>query len=208
MTDKESERPIDACEQDNIKDGIAVGEEDACVTKTDTPEEYKPEGRFERALYAVSRDDGLASILRILSYTAVMGALYAFIYRAVVLLGEKRYIDLAIFLSCLAVSFAAVTVVRRLINAKRPYELLPFYKEAPKKKKGCSFPSRHTFSIFAIGTALCYFDLVTGLILIAVGVIMAICRILLGYHFIRDTVAGALIGALSGGLAVLFLAIF
>ena len=49
------------------------------------------------------------------------------------------------------VPFIAVTLLRRLINAKRPYELLPFYETPPKNKIGKSFPSRHVFSIFVIG---------------------------------------------------------
>ena len=173
----------------------------------DTSEEYTPKSRFEKALLAVYRDDGLGAILKIASYTAVLATLYAFFYRAVLLFADRKYTELALLLCCLAVSFVTVTVARKFIDAKRPYELLPFYKEAPRKKKGRSFPSRHTFSIFAIGTALCYFDLVLGLILVALGVLLAVCRVLLGYHFIRDTVAGALIGAVSGGLTVLFLSL-
>ena len=170
-------------------------------------EEYMPESRFERALLSVYRDEGLTSILKILSYVAVVATLYAFFYRVVVLAGDGKYIQLALLTGCLAIAFVTVTVARRCIGAKRPYELWPFYKEAPKKKKACSVPSRHTFSIFAIGTALCYFSITVGVILVALGVLLAFCRVLLGYHFIRDTVAGALIGALSGGLTILFLAL-
>jgi len=184
-----------------------LGQEDAQKGDLPNEEEYIPKSRFERVLLSVYRDEGLASILRLLSYTAVIATLYAFFYRIVVLIADKKYIELALLAGCLAISFVTVTVVRRFIDAKRPYELLPFYKEAPRSKKGRSFPSRHTFSIFAIGTALCYFSLAVGLILVALGILLAACRILLGYHFIRDTVAGALIGAVSGGLTVLFLAL-
>ncbi len=171
-------------------------------------EEYIPSSRFERTLLSVYRDEGLTSILKLLCYTAVIATVYALFYRIAVLFAEKKYIDLALLCACLAGSFLVVTLARRFIDAKRPYELFPFYKEAPKAKKGRSFPSRHTFSIFAIGTALCYFGAAVGIIILALGVLLAVCRVLLGYHFIRDTVAGAVIGTISGGLAILFLAIF
>ena len=171
-------------------------------------EEYVPSSRFEKTLLSVYRDEGLTSILKLLCYTAVVATVYALFYRIAVLFAEKKYIDLALLCACLGGAFLVVTLARRFIDAKRPYELFSFYKEAPKSKKGRSFPSRHTFSIFAIGTALCYFGAAVGIIVLALGVLLAVCRVLLGYHFIRDTVAGAVIGAVSGGLAILFLAIF
>ena len=48
------------------------------------------------------------------------------------------------------VTFAAVTIFRKLCNAKRPYEVWDVKPLIPKETKGNSFPSRHVFSIYII----------------------------------------------------------
>ncbi len=105
----------------------------------------------------------------------------------------------------LIVPLVIVSLVRHLINAPRPYELYSFYELAPKSKKGGSFPSRHAFSVFAIGTALCFVHPVLGAVLLALGVLLCVMRVLLGIHFIRDVVAGALTGALSSVIGMLII---
>ena len=98
----------------------------------------------------------------------------------------------------LAIPFLAVTAIRRLINAPRPYELYSFYGEAPKNKKGASFPSRHAHSAFAIGTLLVFFSPYFGAALLFLSLAMCTSRVLLGIHFIRDVACGAAIGVLAG----------
>ena len=50
-----------------------------------------------------------------------------------------------------AVSFIAVSLLRALLNAPRPYEVFALPPVIAKDTKGKSFPSRHAFSIFVIG---------------------------------------------------------
>jgi membrane-associated phospholipid phosphatase len=76
-------------------------------------------------------------------------------------------------------------------------ELYDFYKVSPKKKGGMSFPSRHAYSAFAIGTALCFESPLLGGILLLFSVLMCFARVLLGIHFLRDVLTGALVGTLS-----------
>jgi membrane-associated phospholipid phosphatase len=95
-------------------------------------------------------------------------------------------------------SFIAVTVVRRIINAPRPYELIPVFDRYPKSKKGKSFPSRHVFSIFLISAVIAFDCLWAGIVLGFLGIILACCRVLTGIHFVRDAVAGAISGVLCG----------
>lgn len=97
--------------------------------------------------------------------------------------------------------FVIVTLLRRRFNAKRPYEIydlssLPGFVE--KRKSGRSFPSRHVFSAFVIGTTLSFTVPPVGIVLCVFGVGLGACRVLLGIHFIRDVIAGALIGIVSG----------
>ena len=101
--------------------------------------------------------------------------------------------------------FVLVSLMRRFINAPRPYELLEFYKRKPKGKAGKSFPSRHVFSVFIIATVLIPTDPLLSAALFAAGALLAFLRVALGIHFVRDVVAGALIGAATGGIGLLVL---
>ena len=104
-----------------------------------------------------------------------------------------------------AVPFVIVSITRRIINAPRPYELYDFYEVKPKGKAGQSFPSRHVFSAFIIASlAICtspWLSLAAALL----GTALAVSRVLLGMHFIRDVLAGALIGIICGTLGILIL---
>lgn len=107
-----------------------------------------------------------------------------------------------------AIPFVIVSVLRALLNSKRPYEVYDFSKMTEKTvgiKRGSSFPSRHVFSAFVIGALI--FPMSVGLSVAAIllGVLIALCRVLLGVHFIKDVVVGAAVGIISGVLGILIL---
>ena len=108
-------------------------------------------------------------------------------------------------LLCAAIPFFLVTAARKIINAPRPYELYGFYEMRPKDKEGQSLPSRHVFSAFVIATLSYLVSTPLAIALAALGVCLAVCRVLLGLHFIRDVVCGALIGILSGIIGILII---
>lgn len=99
-----------------------------------------------------------------------------------------------------AISFAAVSLFRKAINAPRPYEVFGMPPVIDKKTKGKSFPSRHTFSIFVIGmTFLSTCPLPwAGWLILVLGVCLGTIRVLAGVHFPRDVIAGALAGIACG----------
>ena len=123
-------------------------------------------------------------------------AVIAFLYLSVTAVLESVYALLELF-SVLGIPFLILTAVRKRINAPRPYELYDFYVTPPKAKHGCSFPSRHAHSAFAIGVALCYSSPILGALLLILGALMCTARVLLGMHFTRDVLAGAIVGVLS-----------
>ena len=104
------------------------------------------------------------------------------------------------FVAITAVPFALVSFFRRAFNAPRPAEVYSFDETFvyANRKRGRSFPSRHVFSAFVIGTALCFLAPVFGILICTFGLVLGVCRALLGIHFVRDVVAGALIGICSG----------
>ena len=119
--------------------------------------------------------------------------------------------DALVLLTVSAVPFVAVSIMRRLIGAKRPYEVydLASLGITPKREgEGDSLPSRHTFSAFLIGALLLLPSPALGSAVLALGVYIAAARVLLGFHFIRDVILGAVLGAVMGAVGVLCIALF
>ena len=102
---------------------------------------------YERLLLSVYASRPLTEVLKMISHIAVLFSVFVYGVRVatVDLWGAVRFIVLT------AIPCLAVTLLRRLIDAPRPYELIAFYAPAPpKKKKDKGFPSRHVFSLFLI----------------------------------------------------------
>ena len=78
-------------------------------------------------------------------------------------------------------------------------------EKKPKNKKGRSFPSRHVFSIVLIGFIYTTLSLRIGIGIIASALVLAVLRVLLGIHFIRDVLAGAVMGTVAGVIGLLVL---
>ncbi|MCD7922886.1 MAG: phosphatase PAP2 family protein [Clostridiales bacterium] len=92
------------------------------------------------------------------------------------------------------ISFLIVTIFRKTCNTRRPYEVWEAPPLIQKGTNGNSFPSRHVFSVFMIAMATAYICLPAAIIMMTAGVFLAAARVLIRVHFVRDVVAGALIG--------------
>ena len=103
------------------------------------------------------------------------------------------------------VFFVLITMVRKKINAQRPYELYGFKPVIKKDTKGLSFPSRHVFSIFIIGGSIWVINKILGTIILIMGVLLAIIRVICGVHFPKDVIAGAVIGFVCSMAMFIFL---
>lgn len=122
----------------------------------------------------------------------------AFIYLLFQLILEHRYEELVRIVLVTGISFVLVSVVRHFINAERPYTKYDFKPLINKEKTGDSMPSRHVFSAFVIGMAYLYINTALGVVVLIMGATIAVTRVLIGVHFPRDVIAGAVIGVLSG----------
>ncbi|WP_244834730.1 phosphatase PAP2 family protein [Clostridium sp. BJN0001] len=110
------------------------------------------------------------------------------------------------FIKCIiipAFSFIILTVFRKAINAKRPYEVFNIDPIIKRDKKGSSFPSRHVFSVFIIALMHYYIFKPIGIFLFIVGTLLALMRVLGGVHFLKDVFFGALIGILFGYIGLI-----
>lgn len=112
------------------------------------------------------------------------------------LLAYKRDIRFWKLVIIPGVSFVLVSLFRGHINFARPYEVLDIDPIIKKDTRGKSFPSRHVFSVFIIAMTLYYISIPVSISLMAIGVIVAIVRVVGGVHFPRDVVAGAVTGVL------------
>ena len=157
---------------------------------------------MEPLLMKVYGSIGLCRALKLFSHFVSLLSIVSFGYIAYLSL-RVSLIFLTEMLVILALPFIAVTLLRRLINAPRPYELYGFYETAPKQRSGASFPSRHAHSAFAIGTLLCFFSPYIGAALLSLSAAMCIARVLLGVHFPRDVIAGALTGTVCSLIGAL-----
>ena len=107
----------------------------------------------------------------------------------------------AVKLSVLAgIPFVIVSLMREIIDCNRPYEVIECDAHsdmASGRRKGHSFPSRHVFSAFIIGTLWMILSPYVGAATLLFGAVIAISRVLLGIHFLRDVLTGAIVGSVS-----------
>ena len=101
-------------------------------------------------------------------------------------------------------SLIVVSVARRLIRAPRPCEVYAELEFLKDDHGSFSFPSRHAFSAFLISTLALHFVPILSGALLFLSLLLCAARVLLGRHFLRDVVAGAVIGVISGALVLLF----
>ena len=106
-----------------------------------------------------------------------------------------------------AVGFVAVTFFPRRFKAPRPYECCAIVPLIARDGVGKSFPSRHTFSAFAIAASWFAASVPVAVVLLVAAGVLAVCRVLGGVHFPRDVVAGAFIGSATGALAAFLAAL-
>ena len=76
-----------------------------------------------------------------------------------------------------------------------PLTALGFTPLFPKDKPGQSMPSRHCFSAAAIAGAAWFVIRPLGLALAVLAVVIAVCRVVTGVHYISDVLAGLAFGA-------------
>ena len=158
-----------------------------------------------RQVYSMPK---LVLTLKILGALSVFYVAGVLIFGVAVLFDAGQYLYAAKLSVMAAIPFGIVSVMRLIINTQRPYEVFDIEELAPlraERKSGRSFPSRHVFSAFLIGVMWLPYSVWFGLAAIILGAFLAVERVLLGIHFVKDVAAGAAIGALSGLVAILIL---
>lgn len=94
-----------------------------------------------------------------------------------------------------AVSLSFVILIRYFINRKRPFEVLEIVPLIIHGT-GCSFPSKHGTSAFAIAFAMLWVHPLMGGIIFILAVLTGISRIMAGVHYPSDILGGMMIAFL------------
>lgn len=148
----------------------------------------KPETLI-KIVNSIRANKSLCLFITVMDKLTVIMTVLLYIY----LLAMAALTDLPTFLRTLltpAVCFVAFSIVRKLIDAPRPYEVYGFTSVTGKNKKGSSFPSRHVFSIFLVGITAYTFDHRIAMGTFVLGIVLMVLRVIEGVHFIRDVVVG------------------
>ena len=158
----------------------------------------------------VYKRPALCASLRAVSLVAVVASV-ASVFLSITLAALGSGVIYALRLaSAMLVPFVLVSLFRRVVNLKRPcevFDLEAFGVDTAGFKTGRSFPSRHVFSGFLIATTLFPTLPVLGAVLLLLTTALGAARVLLGIHFLRDCVAGALLGTLSAIIGLLIFGI-
>ena len=103
-------------------------------------------------------------------------------------IGSELFLKFTLIPLC---TLILISVLRLIINAKRPYEVYDYTPAVNKNTLGQSFPSRHTVSAFIIAMSFWYIFPPLGIAAMVVSVLIALSRVLSGAHFIRDVLVAA-----------------
>ena len=97
-----------------------------------------------------------------------------------------------------AAVFLFGTLLRAKLNRPRPYEQPGFTPLVEKETLGNSFPSRHALCAAVLASVWCYFYPSVGVVMVVIALAICLVRVLCGVHYVRDVVAGALLGFALG----------
>lgn len=109
-----------------------------------------------------------------------------------------------IYLFVPASGFVILSLLRKKINAPRPYEVWGIVPLLDRDSPGQSMPSRHVFSATIISMACLHASLIVGFILLILSALLGLVRVLGGVHFPKDVVVGYICGLVWGVIFFLF----
>ena len=116
--------------------------------------------------------------------------------------GLGRQILIYVFIP--ASGFVILSLLRKKINAPRPYEEWDINPLLHRDSPGQSMPSRHVFSATIISMACLHASLFVGVILLVLSAFLGLVRVLGGVHYPKDVVVGYICGLAWGVIFFLF----
>lgn len=112
--------------------------------------------------------------------------------------------QVCIYLFVPALGFVILSLLRKKINAPRPYEVWEIVPLLDRDSPGQSMPSRHVFSATIISMACLHASLIVGFILLVLSAFLGLVRVLGGVHYPKDVLVGYACGLVWGVIYFLF----
>ena len=103
-----------------------------------------------------------------------------------------------------ASGFVILSLLRKKINAPRPYEEWAIKPLLDRDSPGQSMPSRHVFSASIISMACLHASLSVGMACLTLSALLGLVRVLGGVHYPKDVVVGYIYGLVWGVIFFLF----
>ena len=103
-----------------------------------------------------------------------------------------------------ASGFVILSLLRKKINAPRPYEEWTIKPLLDRDSPGQSMPSRHVFSATIISMACFHASLSLGIILLVLSAFLGVVRVLGGVHYPKDVVVAYICALVWGVIFFLF----
>ena len=103
-----------------------------------------------------------------------------------------------------ASGFVILSLLRKKLNAPRPYEVWEIVPLLDRDSPGQSMPSRHVFSATIISMACLHASLSVGVILLVLSAFLGLVRVSGGVHYLKDVVVGYIFGLVCGVIFFLF----
>ena len=97
-----------------------------------------------------------------------------------------------------ATGFMILSLLRKKINAPRPYEEWTIKPLLDRDSPGQSMPSRHVFSATIISMACLHASLTMGMICLTLSAFLGLVRVSGGVHYPKDVVVGYICGLVWG----------
>lgn len=147
----------------------------------------------------------LLSLLRTFNrfMTVVMPMIYLTLL-AITYLQQGLGEQVGIYLFIPASGFVILSLLRKKINAPRPYEVWEIIPLLDRDSPGQSMPSRHVFSATIISMACLHASLPVGLACLLFSALLGLVRVLGGVHYPKDVLVGYACGLVWGFLFFLF----
>ena len=103
-----------------------------------------------------------------------------------------------------ASGFVILSLLRKKLNAPRPYEVWEIVPLLDRDSPGQSMPSRHVFSATIISMTCLHASLSVGVILLVLSALLGLVRVLGGVHYPKDVLIGYACGLVWGVIFFLF----
>ncbi len=97
---------------------------------------------------------------------------------------------------------ASYRLIKPHVQRERPSFTLQNVQLRTNEHSGFSFPSNHAANMFAIATVLSFFALRWKRTFFGLAALIAYSRVYVGVHFPLDVIGGAILGIISGKLAL------